>query len=65
MLIVLNRRAVRWLSENELRRECRKLSREWERAGRPDEDGMTAVMLCNYLLLKEERERRGEQLRLF
>jgi hypothetical protein len=65
MLIVLNRRAVRWLTDAELRQECRKLSREWLRAGRPDEEEMTAVMLCNYLLLKEERERRGEQLRLF
>jgi hypothetical protein len=65
MMIVLSRRHVRLLTDSALRRECRILSREWELRGRPDEDLMPALMLCNYLLLKEERERRGEQLKLF
>jgi hypothetical protein len=64
-MIVLPRRHVRLLTDRELRRECRRLSREWELRGRPDENEMPALMLCNYLLLQEERERRGEQLELF
>jgi hypothetical protein len=65
MMIVIDRRRARWFTDAELRKACRDLSKAWERAGRPAEDDMPAVMLCNYLCLKEERERRGEQLRLF
>lgn len=52
------------LSLEELNRLCRELSSDWIRAGSPDEDMMPRWMLARYIVLKAERERRGEQLRL-
>jgi|HubBroStandDraft_4_1064222.scaffolds.fasta_scaffold180758_2 hypothetical protein len=64
-ITVINRARLQQLSESELRHECRKLSKAWELAGRPDEAEMPRTMLHLYIALQVERERRGQQLRLF
>lgn len=64
-MILIDRRRVRAMSDSELRAECRRLSQEWHMKGMPDEEDMPRVMLATLLVLREERQRRGEQLYLF
>lgn len=64
-MIGVNRQRIQALTDFELRRAMRQLSREWEERGCPDEEGMPREMLLRYLALKQERERRGWQLSLF
>lgn len=62
---IVDRRRVAAMSDSELRAECTRFSAEWFRAGYPSEDKMPLWMRIKYLALKAERERRGEQRRLF
>lgn len=64
-MIGVNRERLESLTQTRLAAECRKLSREWETKGRPDFEEMPRLMQVRYVALKLERERRGEQLRLF
>lgn len=64
-MIGVNVARLESLSIHRLNAECRKLSRLWEIRGRPEPDDMPAEMYIRYLALKAEKERRGEQLRLF
>jgi hypothetical protein len=64
-VFVIDRRRLEALTDLELRRQMRTLSREWEEKGRPSEDQMPREMLARYVALKCERERRGFQLYLF
>lgn len=65
MLVGFDRRRLQAMTENELRKECRKLSRWWLRQGSPDETEMPRLMLVQYIALQAERRRRGDQLELF
>lgn len=64
-LVGVNRRRIQQLSRAEFWRECRKLNDEWVRAHCPTMDEMPRGMLARWLALREETERRGEQLHLF
>jgi hypothetical protein len=64
-IVAINRVRLQAMTDSELRRECRRLSKAWELAGRPDETEMPRAMLAAYIVLSAERERRGQQLLLF
>ena len=64
MPILATYRDLETLSQERLDRLCRLLSLEWESKGCPGVEDMPTSMLFEYVRLKRERERRGEQLRL-
>lgn len=63
--ILIHRGRLQAMSAEALQKACADLSREWLRAGYPDESDMPRWMLVLYLALQQERERRGDQLSLF
>lgn len=64
-MIGINRRRLAELPDDILRKQCRKLSKEWEQQGRPDLDDMGPGMQARYIALRAELDRRGQQLSLF
>lgn len=64
-MLGIDRAKMRAWPQCRLDAECRKLSDEWERKGRPNTLEMPQIMLARYVALQAERERRGEQLRLW
>ena len=64
-MIGIDRRKLRAMSHTDLLLACGKLSAEWERKGRPDEAHMPLIMLTKYVALRQELDRRGQQLTIF
>ena len=64
-MIGINRRRVQALSVLQFQTELVKWHAQWATLGYPDEDQMPRVLLATKIALREECERRGQQLRLW